>query len=298
MASASELDHRFGIPGIAKVIAGHGGLPKVVVSSPVAGGEMYLHGGHVTSWTPKGATDVFYCSPNTIWQDGRAIRGGVPVCFPWFGDKSNDPSAPAHGFVRTRSWQLDAIDAEKNEITISMSTKSGDDTRKWWPFDFHLVCRATFRTHLKLELSVTNTGASPFAFEEALHAYFRVGGAQAAIIRGLDATRFVDKVDHFTEKSQSGDVRLSSETDRIYLDPSPEVELVDPLLNRQLTIAKENSSTTVVWNPGAEKSVKIGDLGTGEWKNFVCVEASNVGAYAVQLGAGQSHTMLVCVNCE
>jgi glucose-6-phosphate 1-epimerase len=301
LSSSSEfadLDRRFGIPAIASVVAGHGGLPKVVVSSPVAAGEMYLHGGHVTSWTPKGRSDVLYCSPNTIWQDGRAIRGGVPVCFPWFGDNANDPSAPTHGFVRTKPWQLDSIDVFGDEVTVSMSTHSADDTLSWWPFDFRLVNRATFGTRLKLELTVVNTGASPFTYEEALHAYFRVGDPQAAIIRGLDHVRYIDRVNHLVEKTQSGDVRLSSETDRIYLNTSHPIDIDDSVLDRRLTIQKENSLTTVVWNPWADKSAKIADLGAGEWKNFVCVEASNVGAFAVHLAPGQSHTMAAHVNCE
>ncbi|HZD32824.1 MAG TPA: D-hexose-6-phosphate mutarotase, partial [Candidatus Angelobacter sp.] len=243
------------------------------------------------------ATDVLYGSPNTSWQDGRAIRGGVPICFPWFGDNAHNPSARAHGFVRTKAWQLDSIESNDNEVEVAMSTENGDDTRQWWPFDFHLTCRATFGAQFKIELIVANTGTSPFIFEEALHAYFRVGDVQTATIRGLDATRFIDKVDDFTEKPQTGDLRLSAETDRIYLNTTHEIEIADLVLNRRLTIAKENSLTTVVWNPWAEKSATIADLGAGEWQRFVCIETSNVGAFAVRLSPGESHTMTVRVNC-
>ncbi len=259
---------------------------------------MYLHGGHVTSWAPTDASDVFYCSPNTIWQDSSAIRGGVPVCFPWFGDKASNPAAPAHGFVRTKAWSLRSIEQVGEDVAVSMFTESSDDTRKWWPFDFRLVCRATFGAQLKLELIATNTGADPFSFEEALHAYVAVSDVQLATVRGLDSTRFIDKVDHLTEKTQSGDIRLSSETDRVYLNTRHDIEVIDPARGRRITLHKENSATTVVWNPWAEKSAAMRDLGAGQWRHFVCVETSNVGAFAVRLGPGETHTMTAHILCE
>ncbi len=289
--TTAALAQRFGIPGKAEVVAGNGGLAKVVISTPEASGEMYLHGAHVTSWKPKDRGEVLYLSPNSLFQDGRAIRGGVPVCFPWFGDKADDPSAPAHGFVRTKEWQLDGIEQDGASVVVSMSTQSDEDTRKWWPFDFRLVSRATFGEQLKLELIVTNTGATPFRFEEALHAYFAVGDTESAMVRGLDATHYLDKTDKFMEKTQSGDVRFAAETDRVYLDTTSELEVVDRAANRSINVEKQNSRTTVVWNPWSEKSAALKDLGAGEWKKFVCIETTNVGASAVKLAAGESQTM-------
>jgi len=286
-----DLNRRFGITGAARLVSGNGGLTKVVVSAPSADGEIYLHGGHVTSWIPKGTCEVLYLSPSSLWADGHAIRGGVPVSFPWFADKADDHTAPAHGFVRTKAWQLESIEMAGTNVTVSMSTESGEDTRKWWPFDFSLVCRTTFGIQLKVELIVANTGASSFSFEEALHAYFRVGNAETAFVQGLSATDYIDKIDKHTEKKQSGDVRISSETDRVYLKTEHELELFDPTLKRRITIQRVNSMTTVVWNPGAEKSRSMRDLGADTWKDFVCVETSNVGPYAVKLGPGQQHTL-------
>jgi len=232
----AAFNRQFGIPGIATVSAGHGGLPRVLISSPHARGEMYLHGGHVSSWTQAGARGALYCSPSAVWHDGLAIRGGVPVCFPWFGDNAANPAAPAHGFVRTKAWILQSIASVNDNVAVSMFTGSTDDTRKWWPFDFHLVCRATFGAQLKLELIVTNTGSQPFSFEEALHAYFAVGDVEAVSVRGLDGTRYIDKVDHLTEKAQTGEIRISSETDRIYLNTQHDLELIDPALARDLVL--------------------------------------------------------------
>jgi glucose-6-phosphate 1-epimerase len=201
-AAIAELDRRFGIPGIAKVVEGNGGLAKLVVATRETDGEMYLHGAHVTSWQPRGAEEVLFVSAKSRWENGRAIRGGVPVCFPWFADNAGNPHAPAHGFVRTTAWQLDSIVQTGDAVTVSMFTESNDDTKKWWPADFHLIHRATFGSELVLELIVRNTGTNSLRFEEALHSYFRVGNIEKARLQGLDAVQYLDKTDSGRKKMQ------------------------------------------------------------------------------------------------
>src|ERR1700722_16658306 len=148
----TELNRRFGIPDTARVCEGDGGLARVDITSPLAQGEIYMHGAHVTSWRPAGAEEVLFLSSRSRWEEGQAIRGGIPICFPWFRAKSDDPHAPAHGFVRTKAWQLDSIVQRGDAISISMFTESDDSTRRWWPADFRLVHRATFGLELNLEL--------------------------------------------------------------------------------------------------------------------------------------------------
>ena len=179
-----------------------------------------------------------------------------------------------------------------------MFTESSDDTRKWWPFDFRLVYRATFGAQLKLELIVTNTGAVPSLSKRRFTPTSPWETFNSVTMSGLDSTRYLDKVDHSPRRSQLGDLQLSSETDRVYLDTRRDIDVIDPALGRQLTLRKENSAITVVWNPWAEKSAAMHDLGPGQWRHFVCVETSNVGPTAVQLGPGESHTMTAYILCE
>ena len=292
----SELNRRFAIRGLAEVVEGNGGLPKVSVTSAFTTGEIYLHGAHVTSWKPAGAEEVLFVSTASRWQDGQAIRGGIPICFPWFRAKADDPSAPAHGFVRTKEWNLDSIEQNEDAITVSMVTESDASTKRWWPADFRLVHRVTFGSTLRLELEVTNTGAAPARFEEALHTYHRVGDAQRAQLHGLDNVHYLDNMDSNREKVQQGDIVLTSETDRAYLNTGSELELRDPSLQRRIHIAKENSSTTVVWNPWAEGARKLPDLGEDEWRQMFCVEASNVLSGAVDLAPGAQHGMVAIVR--
>jgi glucose-6-phosphate 1-epimerase len=141
-STITELDRRFGIPGAAKVSEGNGGMPRVQITSSTGEGEMYLHGAQVTSWKPAGADEVLFLSSKSRWEEGQAIRGGIPICFPWFRGKVDDPKAPAHGFVRTTAWQLEAIVESGNGVTVTMFTQSNERTQRWWPAQFRLRAQA------------------------------------------------------------------------------------------------------------------------------------------------------------
>ncbi len=239
---------------------------------------------------------VLFVSAKSRWENGRAIRGGVPICFPWVADKANAPGAPAHGFVRTTAWQLESIAQAGDAVTVSMINASNDNTKKWWPANFHLVYRATFGSELILELAAKNTGTTSLRFEEALHAYFRVGHIEKARLQGLDSVHYLDKTDSNRRKTQQGPITIVSETDRVYLNTKAAIELEDHALRRRITVAKENSLTTVVWNPWIEKAKAMSDLGDAEWTQMVCIETSNVSDYAVELAPGQQHTMRAIVR--
>jgi glucose-6-phosphate 1-epimerase len=289
--SIDELNRRFGIAGLAEVVEGNGGLAKVRITTPGATAEMYLHGAHVTTWKPSDASEVLFVSEQSHWEADRAIRGGVPICFPWFGNKADDPKAPAHGFVRTKAWQLESIVQEGKDVTVTMAIASDEDTKRWWPADFRLVHRATFGSTLTLELVAENRGTSSLRFEEALHTYCRVGSIKEARLQGLSAVRYLDKTDLNHEKTQRGDIVIVSETDRVYQNTESTVDLEDPSLRRRLRVAKENSRTTVVWNPWVEKAEAFSDFGDDEWTRMICIETSNVGDFTITLPPGQEHRM-------
>ncbi len=289
--SIEELNQRFAIPGIARIIAGNGGLPKIILSTPAATAEIYLHGAQLTSWQPAGAEQVIFLSQHSQYGPGHAIRGGIPVCFPWFRNKEDDPKAPSHGVVRTKAWQLDAVESQGQEVTVSLSTASDEATRAWWPHDFRLVHRLTVGAVLRQELVVSNPGTTPLRFEEALHTYYHVGDAEAVRIHGLDQGRYLDNNDHNREKQQEGDIVFTAPTDWAFLDTSKAVEILDPVMHRRILLEKENSRTTIVWNPWIAGAQSLADLGDDEWRGMACVEASNIRAFAVDLAPGQQHSM-------
>jgi glucose-6-phosphate 1-epimerase len=282
----------------ASVVKGNGGLQVVRIECPQAAGEMYLHGAHVTSWKPAGREEVLFLSSRSLWEDGRAIRGGIPICFPWFGNKADDPKAPAHGFVRTKSWQLESIAQVENGIRVSMFTESDEGSRRWWPGDFHLAYRVTFGEELVLELVMTNTGKTAQRFEEALHAYHKVGNVLKARVAGLDRVEYIDKTDSNRKKIQNGEIAVVSETDRVYLNTSGAIEVEDAQMRRRTRVSKENSLTTVVWNPWVQKAQSMPDFGDNEWMNMICIETSNVADFAVDLAPGQGYSMKAIVRVE
>src|ERR1700690_314141 len=243
LSGLADLDRRFGIPGIASVGEGNGAMPRVQITSSLCEAEMYLHGAQVTSWKPAGNSndEVLFLSSKSRWTDGHAIRGGIPICFPWFRAKANDPQAPAHGFVRTKTWQLESILQEGDAVVVTMVTESDEHTRRWWPGEFRLVFRGTFGSQLKLELICANTGTTPLRFEEALHTYNRVAEVQDVRLLGLDTGTFLENPDSNKEKAQRGDVTIASQTDRAYLNPRNTVELSDPRMRRRIRLVKTNS---------------------------------------------------------
>ncbi|MGB6689122.1 MAG: D-hexose-6-phosphate mutarotase [Terracidiphilus sp.] len=286
------LNRRFGVSGISQVVPGNGGLPKVCVTTRAASAEIYLHGAQVTAWRPAGAEEAIFLSEHSRWEDGRAIRGGIPICFPWFRAKADDAKAPAHGFVRTREWRLDSVTAQEDGSVIAIfSTESDESTRRWWTHEFRLVLRVTIGSALHLELTASNTGSAPLRFEEALHTYFRVAEVESVRIRGLDGVRYLDNTDGNREKIQSGEVAIAAPTDNAYLNTHEAIELVDPILHRSLRTGKENSATTIVWNPWQQGAAALSDLGKDEWRQMTCVEASNILGAAVTLAPGEQHTM-------
>ena len=296
--TVAELDRQLGIPGVARVSEGNSGLARVQITGTFAEGEMYQHGGHVTSWKPAGNEEVLFVSTKSRWEEGQAIRGGIPICFPWFRAKLDDPHAPAHGFVRTKMWQLESIIENENGVAVTMLTQSDAHTRKWWPGEFRLVHRVTFGSELRLELVCMNTGTTPFRFEEALHTYNRIANIQDARLQGLDRVSYLDNTESNKEKTQRGDAIIASATDSAYCNTQNEVDLLDANKKRRIRLRKEHSLSTVVWNPWIEKARAMADFGDDEWPGMVCVEPANAAEDAVTVAPGTVHSMGITVRVE
>jgi glucose-6-phosphate 1-epimerase len=298
VVTPAELDIRFGIPGVARVCEGRGALSRVQITGSFGVGEVYLHGAQVTSWKPAGYDEVLFMSTKSRWEDGQAIRGGIPICFPWFRAKADDPHAPAHGVVRTKTWEIESIVESQSGVAVTMFTASDERTRRWSPAEFRLVHRVAFGSELRLELICTNTGTTPLRFEEALHTYNRVASVHEARLRGLDSVRYLDNMDSNKEKMERGDIAIAAPTDDAYRNTQSPVDLLDPSAKRRIRLRKEHSLNTVVWNPWSDGAGRLQDLGEGEWKQFLCVEAANILDSAVTLAPGQEHMMAAVLTVE
>jgi glucose-6-phosphate 1-epimerase len=278
------------IPGIARVEPGHGGLPRVVVVSDLADAEIYLHGAHVTHFRPREQREpVLFISRQSRFEPGKAIRGGVPICFPWFGPHPTDPNLPQHGHARTTGWTLESIAQNSDgEVVVSLELPVA-------PLR-HVV---TIGRALKMELHVTNPTAQEMEYEEALHTYLHVGDVRRASVAGLERCDYSDKVQGGRRVAATGEpIRFEGETDRVYQATQDSCIVVDPALGRRIIVEKTNSNSTVVWNPWIEKAKAMKDFGDDEWPAMLCVETANVGESAVVLGPGKSHAMTATIRVE
>jgi glucose-6-phosphate 1-epimerase len=288
-----ELASRFAIPSVIDFATGKGGLIKAVITTPHASGEVYLNGAHVTAYQPNGQPPVLFVSQKSHWEAGKPIRGGVPICFPWFGPLEGRDTAPAHGFARTSQW--DVLETKLNpdgSAMIALGLTQPLNPVAFWPHAFRARYEVTIGPTLLLELTISHIGGEPFLFEEALHSYFSVGDVRQATVTGLAGTHYLDKLQGNRELMEHmAPIRIVGETDRIYLNTLGDCVIDDPVLNRRIINTKYNSDTTVLWNPWINKARAMSDFGDDEWPRMLCIETCNVGPFAVTLKPGESHTM-------
>ncbi len=285
-----ELSKRFAVPGLT-FEQGSGGLLRAVVNTPASQGELVLQGAHVTNWKPAGHQPVLWLSQKSHFEKGKPIRGGVPICFPWFGPNAEDGTLPAHGFARLIEWEM--IGAHANtDGSIELRLETSIDL-------FALRFQVEFGRELKITLTtqLSADAKSRQSYEDALHTYFAVSDVRTISIEGLEGTAYVDKVDQAILKASSGrPIRFTGETDRVYAGTQADCILIDEGMRRVIRVAKLGSSSTVVWNPWVDKSKRMVDFGDEEWSKMVCIETANVGGSRIELSPGESHSTTTTIS--
>jgi len=288
---AEELAAEFGIAGVLDFVETEHELVKARISLDGVTGELYLQGAHVTAWRPPDERPVLFTSPNSAFAPGRAIRGGIPIIFPWFGANRHTPTAPQHGFARTATWHLDGVEtAGRGSLTLALSLGDGDVGSAFWPEHFRAIYTVTFAQTLSLRLAVQNRATHPIVFEEALHSYFVISDVTKIAISGLAGATFIDKTDAARRKLQTADlVTITAETDRVYLDTPRLCVIEDRGWRRRIVIEKDGAASSVVWNPWGEKAAAMVDLGDPAWRVMVCVESGNIADNELRLAADAEH---------
>jgi glucose-6-phosphate 1-epimerase len=296
---AAELQERFAVPGVLDFQKTPSGLVAARITAPAGEALVYLRGAHLTHWQPAGHAPVLFLSARTELAPGKAIRGGVPVIFPWFGPRSDGGAGPSHGFARTSEWALAFAAVSGDEVHLTF-TLAPNETSRALGFDhFRLAYSLTIGRSLVLELTVANGGPTPLQFEEALHTYFAVGDVEKTSITGLEDTTYIDKRDQFRRKLQpAGAMVLTGTSDRVYLDTTTTCAIEDTVGLRRIVVEKTGSQTTVVWNPWAELAATLPDMEPDGWRTMLCVETANVGDSALTLAPGQTHTMRAVISVE
>ena len=280
---------RFAVPGSITIDAGCGGLPRVSLNTPLCRGEIYLHGAHLTAWQPAGQAPVIWMGSQSWFAAGKPIRGGIPLCWPWFGPAA-EAGKPAHGLARQADWNLSAVNLEGDGTAVVVMRLTVAEPAS------EVLLTARFGRRLEVELAGTNTGSAALAIGEALHTYLAVADARRIAVRGLGGAAGQDRVAQPFAITGAEPLTIAAETDLLFNGHEGEVVVDDPLLNRRLRIAKRGSRSTVVWNPWIAKAQKMPDFGDHEWPGMVCVEAANATSDVYQLAPGATHRLATVIE--
>ncbi len=286
-----QLNTRFAIPGSLQFVPHSSGLVLAKIETEHCSASMFLLGAHVASFHPHHLDQpLLFMSQHATYQEGKPIRGGVPICFPWFGGKASDPQAPSHGTVRTRSWDVVSTGVNGDgAVEVQM---------RLMETDFHVVMTASFGRELDMELAVSNPRPEAFACEQALHTYFSIGDVHQVEITGLERSGFRDQLTGQIHPPTQESIRFADETDRVYQGPVSTIRLRDPVFERTTQIQPRNSHSTVVWNPWIAKSKRLSDFGDDEYLNMCCIETANVGTHGWIIQPGTERRIGVRISSQ
>jgi glucose-6-phosphate 1-epimerase len=289
----AQLNADYGIAGQLQFIDGKGGMPIVAISNGQAKAAISVYAGQVLQFQPTGASDpVMFLSDTAYYQAGKAIKGGVPICWPWFGPDPEGKGRASHGFVRDRPWNVigtSTLPDGRTQLLLGLVDTA--ETQAIWPQSFSLTIAITVGTTLQIELITRNTGNEAFNITQALHTYFTVGDISKVSVVGLEGTEYLDKVDGGQTKTQAGAVTVAGEVDRVYLNVPASLTIDDAALNRKINITSTGSKTAIVWNPWSEIAAKMVDLGDTDYQRLICVETANAANEIVAVPAGGEYRL-------
>ncbi len=276
-----ELEAKFGVDGAIEFEM----CDELVccnIQNDVCSGRIFLHGAHVSQFQPTGKRPLLFTSEQAIFRDGTAIRGGIPICFPWFGSHATDSSLPSHGLVRQKSWELKSVEVDSRKSILELATTTE-------LFDVRYM--AEFGEQLKVTLHVSNSSDKPQSFEAALHSYFQLSNVKDVLVTGLESVGYLDQLEPKEHPPSGHPIEFTEETDRIYQSTGNTITIIDEGLGREIVIEKSNSQSTVVWNPWIAKSSRMSDFDDDQWQNMCCIETANIGSEAIKLEPGYAIEM-------
>ena len=280
------------LPRTAAFGPGSGGQPRLLIDAPAGAAEIYLHGATVTSWIPRGGSEVIFTSRQAVFDGATAIRGGIPLCLPEFGVGINGNAVPKHGWARIAPWRLRTVTSTDDGGVRALLSVSRDRLTALYEVEVGQT--------LRLGLSLRNDGTEPRTVEAAAHTYLSVHDVTASVISGLDAAAYSDNLARNPQESrrvQEGDVKISGPVDRIYDSAAP-IAVIDPGRRRTIRIDKRNAPSTIVWNPWSTYSTPLPDMADDEFPTMGCVESGAVREHAPTIAPGTSWSMQVTLSAE
>lgn len=276
------------------------GIVLVKIDHPLATATISLQGGQVLQWQPKFQVQpVLWSAESMHWKKGRAIRAGIPICWPWFGAHPVDSSAPAHGYARICPWEVTSVStSHSGPVEICMAMPMASRSTATQIEKVTLTSRMSIGETLSISLATNNASNQPLVITEALHAYFKVSDIRDIEILGLNECEYIDLIDQNARKTQTGAVRFTNETGRVFINTMNDCFIHDSGYDRTIKIEKTGSQSTVVWNPWQDTASKMNDLGSEQWQKMVCIETANALDNAQFIESCAQHTLSVKYSIE
>jgi glucose-6-phosphate 1-epimerase len=290
MFDLEELEDKFSIEGEVGFAELEENMAFITVSNKFADADICLYGAQVTNFKPYNTIEILWMSPESKFVEGSPIRGGIPVCFPWFGPHKTDSSKPQHGFGRLMYWDVtETASMKTGETLVRLQLCSSEETKAYWDYDFCAELTVIVGKTLTATLKVTNTSPADFEYTCALHSYFSLSSIEEIQIEGLQNTKYYNQLEPGDFIQETEKLEIHKAETRHYYDTETDCIIIDPLFARRIKVAKSGSKITTVWNPWEEASSKIEDLPDDAFHTFVCIEAVNAFNNAIQLAPGESH---------
>lgn len=290
MIDRNYLNVKFGIEGVCSFEAGENDLIFLNIANKYADAKICLYGAHITSFKPHGSKEMLWMSPESYFEVGKPIRGGIPVCFPWFGPHKTDPQKPQHGFGRLFYWDVTETAVKPNgETRVKLNLCTSEATKTYWPHDFCAELMISIGKTLEVTLKVTNTSDLAFDYSCALHTYYYLSDIKNIIISGLEGANYHNHLEPGILVQESSKLKIHQHETRHYHETEAACIIEDPGFNRKISVAKSGSKITTVWNPWAEACAGISDLPDDAYTNFICIEAVNSFENTITLQPKGSH---------
>lgn len=299
ITTLQDLNDQFGIANCVEFKVGRDGIAIAEMTNQQATATISLQGGLIMSFCPTNQAQVLWLSSFAPLDKNKPVRGGVPICWPWFGPHDTDKTKPGHGVARTASWKVvKTAQLADGATQIVLELIPTAATQALWAHETQLQLAVTVGHTLTAELITHNLGTESVVIGEAFHTYFHVGDVSKIAIKGLENCEYLDKMDNSQRKQQTGAITINSQTDRVYFNTTADCVIVDPSLKRQIRIAKQGSQSTVLWNPWETQSSQLGDVGHQGYLKMVCVETANALDNVVTVKAGETHRLITMISVE
>ena len=287
----AALNSRFGRENRLQFRAGKAGMTKLEMRFNEAKLELYLQGAHITRYQPDAGVDVLWMSDSAVYQPGKALRGGIPLCWPWFGADIKNPDRPQHGYARTSDFSVVSTLANERATSIVLTLNPAQAPYPDWRNRVGLEFEIRLSHALWMEMRSHNLSDSALTLSNALHSYFSISSRSQVAIPAVTRLTYLDKLQNYLPQQQSSAITINSEVDRVYQTPPETIDLLDPGKGIQTSINSWGNNNMVIWNPGEQKAQAMTDFDDDGFEQMICIEPANALKQSITLHAGECHRL-------